>query len=361
MDNYHIDESSQIDEPEWDGFVARRGGDILQTSLWGRVKAHAGWSPVRLIARHNNEIVGGFQLLSKRVIPGARLAVVLRGPLNDDIHPGLFDLLLKKMQSLCQRRSIQFLLIQPPLLQPSPAKPVQLPDTFYRSSFEFMVLATTIVDLKPEPDALLKNMRSKTRYNIQLGLRKGIEVREGSRADIGTLHRLLQRTGERQGFDPQAVSHFEMMWDILAPAGHVKIFFAELDGDPISALLAVAFGDTVVYKRGGWSGKYGSYHPNEVLHWQVMNWAKNSGYSYYDFDGIDLSAARALLDGAVLSSENPASVTRFKLGFGGRAVILPELYEYVKNPAVRWGTVRLLPRIKRIPIVEDFLFRLDRA
>jgi lipid II:glycine glycyltransferase (peptidoglycan interpeptide bridge formation enzyme) len=87
----------------------------------------------------------------------------------------------------------------------------------------------------------------------------------------------------------------------------------------------IAFGDTVSYKRGAWSGDQGQRHPNELLHWTAMRWAKQQGYRYYDFEGIDTA----------WPSGGTRSVSSFKLGFGGDVVQSPGPYELVTNPMLR--------------------------
>ena len=54
--------------------------------------------------------------------------------------------------------------------------------------------ATTILDLSGDLEAILAQMKSKTRYNVRLSQRKGIVVREGTEADIAT-------------FQPYIISH----------------------------------------------------------------------------------------------------------------------------------------------------------
>ena len=44
----------------------------------------------------------------------------------------------------------------------------------------------------------------------------------------------------------------------------------ELGDEPVSAMLAIPFGDTVVYKRGAWTGEHGALRPNEALHWAAI-------------------------------------------------------------------------------------------
>jgi lipid II:glycine glycyltransferase (peptidoglycan interpeptide bridge formation enzyme) len=138
------------------------------------------------------------------------------------------------------------------------------------------------------------------------------------------------------------------MLRIMVPRGHASLFIAEFAGEPLSAALLIAFGGMVSYKRGGWSGEQGNLHPNELLHWTAIRWAKREGYRYYDFEGVDLPAhvPGAHLDPA---ASRVRSVSAFKTGFGGDLVLLPQAYELVDNPVLRRGYDWVGPRLMASP------------
>lgn len=113
----------------------------------------------------------------------------------------------------------------------------------------------------------------------------------------------------------------------------------------MATILTVPFGDTVIYKKGGWWGQHRERHPNEALHWAAIQWAKSHGYRYYDFEGIDPAAAELVLQGAPLPEPMRQSVTRFKLGFGGEVRLLPKPYDYLYNPLLRWTYRTIYPKV----------------
>jgi hypothetical protein len=115
----------------------------------------------------------------------------------------------------------------------------------------------------------------------------------------------------------------------------VALLVAEDNGRPTSAQLLVTFGDTAVNQLSVWSGEGSEHKPNEALHWEAILWAKARGYSSYDFEGVAPDAARAILAGEPFPSTLLASYTWFKLGFGGRPALLPGVYEYFQDPAMR--------------------------
>ena len=49
------------------------------------------------------------------------------------------------------------------------------------------------------------------------------------------------------------------------------------------------------------------------MHWEIIMWAKSKGYEFYDFWGID--------------ANEWSGVSKFKLGFGGRAVEYPGSFD----------------------------------
>jgi hypothetical protein len=126
----------------------------------------------------------------------------------------------------------------------------------------------------------------------------------------------------------------------------------------VSAGLRVAFGDTVICKKRGWSGEFGSLRPNVALEWAAIHWAKQAGYRYYDFEGLPRTIAEAVLRGEGLPEENRQSPASYKLGYGGDVRILPDALAYFSNPLIRCGHRVVYPRISNWPIVERLVNRM---
>jgi lipid II:glycine glycyltransferase (peptidoglycan interpeptide bridge formation enzyme) len=123
------------------------------------------------------------------------------------------------------------------------------------------------------------------------------------------------------------------------------------DQEPVSAAIAFPFGVWFRVWKVGWSGQHGDCRPNEALWWGMIQYARESGYRYFDFVEIDPVQARAVLDG-VGSLPSPGNTTFFKLGFGGEIKVLPGAYCYFSNPLLRmtmrgWGEKLLDSEIVR--------------
>ena len=109
--------------------------------------------------------------------------------------------------------------------------------------------------------------------------------------------------------------------------------------------MLIAFGDTVLYKIGGWRDVEGAPPgANELMHWTGITWAHHAGYRHYDFEGIPLHVAQAIRNGDTTTAQG---VAFFKLGFGGDAVIYPGTYDRLPNGPSGYALRFLVPRAER--------------
>jgi lipid II:glycine glycyltransferase (peptidoglycan interpeptide bridge formation enzyme) len=168
----------------------------------------------------------------------------------------------------------------------------------------------------------------------------------------------MQTTAERQG-RAESVSVYK---DLECHKGEAQfcLLVAEDEFGPIAAVILLVFGDTVVYKRGAWSGRSGNLHPNEALHWAAIRWAKALGLRFYDFDGIDRRSAEALQAGPPIPEHAMNSPVRFKVGFGGDVILNPPTLAYFPNAVLRFGSKRVLHLLSRSPALRRVVARVRR-
>ena len=328
--------SQQPSDPAWDQFVAATpGGHHAQTTLWAQLKTTIGWSAARVTVTAEDRIVGGVQLLRRTLPLGAAIGYVPKGPLLAIDGPRLSRWLIDALHQIARTQHIQALFLQPP--EGAQALSGLLGGWgFEPSVVETLPANAVIVSLSDGLDAILARMKPKTRKNILLGERRGIRVRCGTQSDLDEFHQLLCSTGKRQFFPVYPKEYFVALWRLFAPVHAARLLLAEHRGQAVSAILLLACGDTVTAKCAGWSGQYGSCHPNELIHWAAMKWAKAEGYRYYDFEGINPEMAAALSVCAKDRNFLPRNAASFKMGFGGDLRYLPETQVYIYQPLLRW-------------------------
>jgi peptidoglycan pentaglycine glycine transferase (the first glycine) len=331
-------------DPAWDAFVERApGGHHVQSSLWGEVKRTAGWEALRIVVQAGGDVVGGCQVLLRGVGPLVA-AYVTRGPLA--VTGTGLERALDGLDEVARRRRVLYLKVQPPVGgEGIGARLVQR--GYVVSGLAAGPTATVLVDLEREPADMLAAMRAATRRNIRTAERKGVTVRFGDAGDLPAFYRMVDATSRRQGFPPYPLAYYQSMWRQFSGVDKAALVLAELGGVPLSALLVLGYGDTVVYKMGGWSGDRNGVHPNEAAHWAAMGWARARGYRFYDLEGIDRRLAEEILGGNEVASGARPGVDHFKLGFGGAVVLLPMAHDRSGVPGVSGLVRRVAPGLDR--------------
>jgi peptidoglycan pentaglycine glycine transferase (the first glycine) len=214
---------------------------------------------------------------------------------------------------------------------------------------------TLVVDLKKTEDELLAEMHPKTRYNIRLAQRHGVEVSAdliavpGHGLYVKEALDMIVQTADRQSFQTFSRSYYQQLLDFFALenfGGEIKIFLykALLNRQLLSAAVMVDFSARGGSASGGGTRTYlfggSSEHRREVmapflLHFRAIQDAKAAGLSQYDFWGIETAGG-----------ETPGFV-RFKLGFGGKSVSYPGAWD-IKLRRGWYHGYKTLRRVNRV-------------
>jgi len=198
----------------------------------------------------------------------------------------------------------------------------KVPELFYKfgfkkSSKEIQPKRTVIIDLEKSEDELLAAMHHKTRYNIRVGEKRGLQLREKN--DPDAFWKLLKHTAKNNNFFTHDKNYYNKL--LNAPALNARTVFVEHDDRPLGTIkdrpiagaILLTHGDTLYYLHGAMDRNYKSMMAPYTLHWQIIKWAKKQGLKHYDLWGIN-------------AAKWPG-VTRFKLGWGGREVEYPGAFD----------------------------------
>ncbi len=192
--------------------------------------------------------------------------------------------------------------------------------------------ATWVIDLDKTEEELLAAMHQKTRYNINLAQRKGVEVRMGK--DGALFNTLMRETAARDGFTSYSAKYYEQFLQIP----FVEQLTAWQGDQALATGLFVRYNGVYTYVHGA------SYHAAraamapQLLQWEAVRRARELGYMQYDFWGIAPPATNdetEIFHNYTWSRNHSLSgVTRFKVGFGGRAIVYPSAWQVVLKPGV---------------------------
>jgi len=316
---------AEISPTEWDAFISRFSNPhILQTSPWGQLKADFGWKLL-----HIASCECGAQILIKRIIPGINFAYIPKGPIGVN-----WDQLMPEIDAICRGRKCVFLKLEPDYWMKDGPRQAdinqQLPESFIQSHHSIQPMRTLVIDITGEETQILGRMKQKTRYNINLALKKSVIVKPHT--DLGTFYDLMEVTGQRDQFGIHSLAYYQRAYDLFHAHDLCQLLLAEFEGTPISALIVFRVGNRAWYFYGASSNLHRDRMPNYLLQWEAIRWAKSQGCIEYDLWGVPDVDLATLEANFATRSDSLWGVYRFKRGFGGELKRSIGPWDRVYNP-----------------------------
>jgi lipid II:glycine glycyltransferase (peptidoglycan interpeptide bridge formation enzyme) len=175
--------------------------------------------------------------------------------------------------------------------------------------FEYKAHLNFLIDIDLPKEAILNNIKRRTRKRIQKGIRKKeVNIREAhSIEQLEDCYQLLQRSYSLAQVPLADRSLFEAVFNILRPAGKALFTVAYVDQVPAATSVELLYKDVMYGWYGGVNRDFSSYVPNELLIWDLLAWGADRNYKIYDFGGAG-------------EPDQDYGVRRFKAKFGGDLV-----------------------------------------
>jgi len=294
---------------EWENEISlQKQAQFLQSWGWGEFQKGLGRKIWRLA-------LGGYYVLVIKMDLPLEQSYLYAPRLNFLLDKDIFN----RLKELAQVEKNSFLRLELVLEQDL--------DLFgFKKTNNVQPGQTLLLDLIKSEDELLAEMHPKTRYNIRLAEKKGVKIKEGNFNDLGVFYELMVNTFERKGKKLFNKDYYQKMMSTLP---YAKLYLAEYAGRILCANMVLFYGDTVTYLHGGSSDENKNIMAPHLLQWETIKKAKELGYKYYDFWGID-------------ETKWPG-VTRFKKGFGGFEVNYGGTYDLALNKF--WYTAYQISKI----------------
>ncbi|HHX71638.1 MAG TPA: peptidoglycan bridge formation glycyltransferase FemA/FemB family protein [Clostridiales bacterium] len=317
---------------EYDRFVEEHAqSHFMQTRMWGRLKTHWEWDAVLVRDDITGAIKGSLALLTRKV-PGLPFSIMYgcRGPVCDRSDVKVVSALIEGAKRLAKEKKAYLLKLDPDVL----ASDKKFIDTLVSLGFSAPSTNRNFEGIQPRfvfrlnvagrtEENLLNAFESKTRYNIRLARRKGVEVKICGKEAVSEFSKIMEETGARDRFVVRPASYFERLLDSLGD--HARLYMAYYNDHPVAGSIAVWYGRRVWYLYGASSNSSRNVMPNYLLQWEMIRWAIENGCDEYDFRGVS----------GDLSPENPLyGLYRFKKGFAGDFTEFAGEFDMVLKPAV---------------------------
>jgi lipid II:glycine glycyltransferase (peptidoglycan interpeptide bridge formation enzyme) len=207
-----------------------------------------------------------------------------------------------------------------------------------------------VLDITKTEEELLQEMKSKTRYNINLARKKGVIIVKSEKSEVESLKyaeeflKLTKEMSERHGITSHPEGYYQKMIQSL-PSEMLKIYVAKFEDNIIAANLVLFYGNTATYLHGASGNTHRNLMAPFVLQWQAILDAKKMGYVKYDFGGV---RTQITMEG-VQDINKWEGITTFKLGFSPKTkpVVFPGSWDIVINPR-KYAVYRGLQKAKAL-------------
>lgn len=337
-------------------------GHFMQSPEWAKLKI-AWKNEIAVVRDENGEIKGAISILIRKLpVINATMMYAPRGPVCDPHDFETLKELFNNVKQLAKKYHSYVLKMDPD---------IEIEDKEFEQNVRKLGFKISRglknyegiqprfvfrLDLKGKTeDEIMKDFHHKTRYNIRLATRRGVECRIGTRDDIAEFHKLMVETGNRDKFLIRKQDYYERVYDSLGPE-HVRLFLSYYEGELLSGTIGILYGNKCWYLYGGSSNKHRNLMPNYLLQWEMIKWAIESGCDIYDFRGVPGN----------LSEDNPMiGLYKFKVGFKGKFTEFVGMLDYVFNPFIYFSAEKLITafrdsrRIKRI--VKNLVLGKEKA
>lgn len=317
---------------EYEAFVSHHPqGGFTQSSYWPRVKE--GWEWAGIISRGADELIRGAMGVLIQHLPALHTAFLYapRGPVCDLHDAEVLQDLKSGVDVLAEKYHAHSFKCDPDVL----ASDETFLELMKEMGFVRIAGPTGFETIQArfnyrlylngrDEASLLENLTQKTRYNVRLAQRKGVEIRVCGQEHVGDFWRLMQVTGERDGFNIRPQEYFSRMLDALGD--HARLYMGFYQDVPICGALTTNYAGKTCYVYGASDNAHRNVMPNYLMQWEMIRWAVETNCAVYDFQGVS----------GDMDESNPMyGLYRFKRGFGGQLDELAGEFDYVYHPAVK--------------------------
>lgn len=293
----------------------------LQTSEWGEFRRLWGNKVVEL----------AFGQLTLHPIPFLpySLAAFEKGPAPT-------QKMIDELKSLARQERLIFIKLEPNCL-----KDEKLVSLLKRNGAVYgktLFTPTTFwIDLTPSEEDLLKSFHPKTRYNIRLAQKNGVEIKEdNSEKAFNKYLSLMRDTVHRQRFYAHSEKYHRLMWQVLhedmvrqEKSPIARLLTATYQGEVITTWIVFVWKDFLYYPYGASTELHKNVMANNLMMWEAIRYGKSLGLKTFDLWG----------------REEGKGFTKFKEGYNPKVVEFLGTWDLITSPfywpyrlaeALRW-------------------------
>ena len=288
----------------------------LQAWEWGEFREKTGIKVIRRILLRNKKAVDAFQLTTHK-IPRTSYTI---GYVPKGLLPT--EEVLEELRKIGKEERCVFIKLEPNV--------IRIQNSEFRiqnlrsSPHPLFTKYTFQLDITKSEEELLKNMHSKTRYNIRVAQKHGVVVDEYNSDKLFEDYiTLMHETTKRQKYYAHTEEYHRQMWETLK-GSMAHLLVARYKNKPLVTWIAFVFNNVLYYPYGASSNEHKEVMASNLIMLEAIRFGKKVGCKVFDMWGS--------------LGPNPGPTDpwygfqRFKEGYGGKLVEFIGSYDLVLNP-----------------------------
>lgn len=316
----------EIEDSEKDLYNAQVS-HVVQSWEWGEFRKKTGLTLARVGHFENKKLTSAYQLTFHPVpIFGKTIGYLPKGPMLD-------KKMVDAIASIAVSKSASFVKIEPNVIVDDKTrdrayqKMLSIDSRIAVAKKSLFTKYNFLIDLTKPEGELFNNLHPKTRYNVGLGQRYGVQVYESTRdEDFQTYLSLYFATTKRQKYFGHTPAYHKLVWETLMPANMARVIIAKYNGKPLVAWMLFNFRDTLYYPYGGSSSEHREVMASNLICWEAIRLGKRLGLKIFDMWGALEQKA---------SERDPwFGFHRFKAGYGPTHVEYIGTYDLILEPTL---------------------------
>lgn len=336
-----IREATEADQKSFDS-VARHP---LQSWQWGEFRILTGVGVLRLLEEESKKAREAYQLTWHRIPKTNRFI----GYCPKSVIPSREA--LEAIRKEAEAKKAIMVKFEPNEEAGQKIKIEKLKEDFdLRDGKPLFTKYTFQLDISKSEEEILKGMHQKTRYNIRLAEKRGVEIIEdNSEVGFEEYWKLTEETTIRQKFYAHTKSYHRKMWQTMIQNGTGHLLKAVYGKKILTTWVLFELNGVLYYPYGASSNENREVMASNLMMWEAIRLGKSHGCRMFDMWGS--------LGPEPDESDPWYGFHRFKQGYGGELtefvgtydlVIDPKLYTlYTLADKVRWTLLKLLARLRK--------------
>ena len=279
-----VNDIKDIDKSAWNAFVEKHPqGTVFQTyEMYEVYQNTSNNQPIVVAALENDKILG--LMLAVLTWNGNAFAkmftarsIIIGGPLIADNDEEVLRLLCDDYRKRLPRYVIY-----------SEIRPIYCMDSIsmilIKEGYKRVGHYNLTLDVSKEEQTIWMEMHKERQRNVKQAEKFGLEFREVK--DDKTADEIVDVIRQTYKRKHVPMSDFDLLLQAKrALREHIYFFAAYYGGKMVAGQIRLCYKDLVYAWFAGSDEKYFKQRPNDFLMWNVISWAHNNGYKFFDFGG----------------------------------------------------------------------------